>query len=223
MKYRVVTATLGKAPVSIHRHEARLVVFLRGAMRERTFEGAARFEAADFVFRPHHFAHASEAQSREAAYTHVQVSPQLVRRWVGRYGWRCGRGRVALQDIGDAGSLLEAAIPDVFRASPPKGRMDRVADALRSAYPAPATRLAEEVGLAPHQLTRHFFRTYGMTPTCYRRQARLQRALGRLAEGSASLVSIAQDCGFHDQAHLCREVRRDTGLTPREIFVAHLA
>jgi len=218
---RVVIDRAPRAPAAMHRHEARLVVFLRGRMRERSIEGRAVFEAGDFVFRPHHFAHASEAQTDEVAYTHLQVPAQLVRRWVSCHGWRCGRGRVQLPEPGDAQSLLGVAKPEVFQPPALHGPIWSVADALAAPHSRSVAVLAEEAGFAPHQLTRQFLAAHGMTPTSYRRQARLQRALSMLAEGSASLIGIAQDCGFHDQAHMNREVRQETGLTPGAVFATY--
>lgn len=54
----------------------------------------------------------------------------------------------------------------------------------------------------------------GMPPAIYARLLRFRRAL-RLAAGEASWTGVALDAGYSDQAHLIREFRAFSGLTPR--------
>jgi AraC-like DNA-binding protein len=68
--------------------------------------------------------------------------------------------------------------------------------------------------MAPYELTRRFSAEFGMTPSAYRRHARLQRAIQMLSEGAAHLAQIANAAGYHDQSHLTLELRREVGLTP---------
>ena len=46
------------------------------------------------------------------------------------------------------------------------------------------------------------------------RIARLERALLGLGRDDVSLAGLAHDCGYSDQAHLSRDFRHLTGLTP---------
>lgn len=54
----------------------------------------------------------------------------------------------------------------------------------------------------------------GMSPRAYARLLRFRRAL-RLAAGDASWTRVALDAGYSDQAHLIREFRAFSGMTPR--------
>lgn len=74
--------------------------------------------------------------------------------------------------------------------------------------------LAEQVRVHPVSLTRAFRRAYGVPVTTYRRRVRLRRAAAEVVGSDRSLGSIAHDAGYADQAHMCREVRQTTGLTP---------
>lgn len=75
--------------------------------------------------------------------------------------------------------------------------------------------LAEAAGVHAAQLTRHFRRYYGTTPSSYLRQLRLRAAMAELAhEHTRSLSRIAWRHGFSDQSHLTRQLKRATGLTP---------
>jgi AraC-like DNA-binding protein len=74
--------------------------------------------------------------------------------------------------------------------------------------------LATQVGVSPWQLSRLFHRLTGMTLHRYRMRLRINAALDRLADGTASLATLAAELGFADQAHLTRVLRDSTGLPP---------
>jgi AraC family transcriptional regulator len=76
--------------------------------------------------------------------------------------------------------------------------------------------LAEEAGVHPATLTRAFRRAYGCPPGEYLRRLRLERATHAVAHSDASLVEIALEAGYADQAHFTRAFKRATGWTPGE-------
>jgi AraC family transcriptional regulator len=77
--------------------------------------------------------------------------------------------------------------------------------------------LAARVGVHPVSLTRAFRRHYGIPVSTYRRRERLRRAAREIERTDGDLTGIAHASGFSDQPHMCREVRRATGLTPGEL------
>ena len=80
----------------------------------------------------------------------------------------------------------------------------------------PATRvdaIAREVGLGVRQLERAFEVRVGVGPKALARVARLHALVARLGE-PATWTERAAAVGFADQAHLVRDVRRLSGLTP---------
>lgn len=74
--------------------------------------------------------------------------------------------------------------------------------------------LAGWLDVHPVSLTRAFRRAYGVPVTTYRRRVRLRRAAERVAGAGETLTDVAHASGYADQAHMCREVRRATGVTP---------
>jgi AraC-like DNA-binding protein len=74
--------------------------------------------------------------------------------------------------------------------------------------------LAGAAGLSHRRFITLFQRAVGMAPSEYRRIVRLQRSLDAMAGSLRSLAAVAVEHGFADQAHLTREVRALTGLTP---------
>jgi AraC-like DNA-binding protein len=75
--------------------------------------------------------------------------------------------------------------------------------------------VANEVGVSRRRLIEIFTEDVGMTPKRYARVRRFQRALA-LAMGSASpaWTEVALECGYFDQAHLCRDWGEFTGFPP---------
>lgn len=74
--------------------------------------------------------------------------------------------------------------------------------------------LAREAGVHEVSLSRAFRRCFGCTMSEYRRRCRLRRAAPAIAAGSQHLSRVAHAAGYADHAHLCRDFRRATGLTP---------
>ena len=76
--------------------------------------------------------------------------------------------------------------------------------------------LARGAGCSRRQLERQFLDQVGLTPKAMLQTARLQRALAGLRT-AAGAARVASACGFADQAHLPREIRRVAGVSPRDV------
>lgn len=76
--------------------------------------------------------------------------------------------------------------------------------------------LVTTTGLSRRQVERRCNALYGAPPKVLARKYRALRAASALASGSASLDTLIED-GFYDQSHLIRELKRFTGLTPRQM------
>jgi len=83
----------------------------------------------------------------------------------------------------------------------------------------PADELAERFGVGLRQFERRFLESYGQPLRSYRQQLRCSRMLAALSGGDPAegWAAVAAREGYADQAHLCRDVRRFTGHTPREL------
>ena len=80
---------------------------------------------------------------------------------------------------------------------------------------APVGGLAEELGWSHRRLIARFRDAVGMPPKRVARILRLERLLARVdGPEPPDWARAAAECGFADQAHLAREVRELTGLTP---------
>lgn len=76
--------------------------------------------------------------------------------------------------------------------------------------------IVDETGYSHRRFDTLFREAVGLTPKRYCRLHRFQSALNALAARSASLAEVALAGGYADQAHLTREFREFTGMTPNE-------
>lgn len=70
--------------------------------------------------------------------------------------------------------------------------------------------------LSVKSLERKFIKNLGVTPKRYLKTRRIARVLHAIATNNGSLTRLAHDYGFYDQAHLIREVKSTTGMTPKD-------
>jgi len=134
-------------------------------------------------------------------------------------------------DADDPTSALRAALESWARARLTP-RIDRDASALRAARrlvidrAATVRAVARDFGWSERRLHREITATCGYGPKTLQRIVRLQRALRASRAGVATrppnlaptLSRLALDAGYADQAHMTREFRDLTGMTPRRLI-----
>lgn len=78
--------------------------------------------------------------------------------------------------------------------------------------------LAAKLEWSRKHLIAQFHDQIGVPPKLAGRILRFEQAIGRLqADTVTSLAELALDCGYYDQAHLARDLKDFTGLSPREL------
>ncbi|HEY0928658.1 MAG TPA: AraC family transcriptional regulator [Gemmatimonas sp.] len=90
--------------------------------------------------------------------------------------------------------------------------IDRLRDEWRPELTGAA--LAHSAHVHPVYLARCVRRWYGRGLGDLLRHERLRHAMHAVANSPTRLSLVAQDCGYADEAHLCRDVRRALGATP---------
>lgn len=76
--------------------------------------------------------------------------------------------------------------------------------------------VGERFGLSERALQRLVRRRVGLSPKWLIQRRRLQEASARLRERPGTLADVAAELGYADQAHLTRDFRSVTGMTPGE-------
>jgi AraC-like DNA-binding protein len=77
--------------------------------------------------------------------------------------------------------------------------------------------VARQLGISPRQLQRTVVANVGLSPKTLQRVMRMQRFLDYASRRDELAVASA-DAGYSDQAHLTREVRALSGLTPARLL-----
>ena len=114
------------------------------------------------------------------------------------------------------GEIIDAPVP---RHGDAPGWVRRAREALDDlAHEGIEVReLAQTLQVHPVSLTRAYRRAYGMPVSRYRRQVLLRRAVDQVVGTGRSLSAIAQQAGYADQPHMCRDIRSATGMTPARL------
>jgi AraC-like DNA-binding protein len=135
------------------------------------------------------------------------------------WGAAAGGAATRLASAGPDGAMSELAAVLIERgrnASEPDRLIPRVVELAANRWTV--RDIAHEVGLSERQLFRRCVDDVGYGPKHLVRILRLQRLLG-LARRSpnAGLAALAAAAGYADQAHMSRECRSLTGLTPARL------
>ena len=111
---------------------------------------------------------------------------------------------------GDRERLVEQVLLTQLRDATPRAEVGRALAQLTRGVSVQA--VADEVGYSRRHLGTLIRRECGLTPQDLRRLGRFERSRTRL--GRAPLASVAQACGYADQAHLTREWVELAGCSP---------
>jgi AraC-like DNA-binding protein len=111
--------------------------------------------------------------------------------------------------------LLEDWLRTRQRTSPTRAVSYALRAIQKGAGPAWIGRMAEEIGISHKHLLREFDRCVGLTPKVFSRLCAFQRVIQSVGHRvEVEWADTATKCGYYDQAHLIREFRAFSGLTP---------
>ena len=226
----------------VHDHAAPHICYvLSGRYSERFGRAWVDRQPFDLLYHPAHVAHA-ERHHGPGRHLLVEIDPRVLRRCAEagslpadpvRFRSRSssrivGRIRDELKNRDSFASLvveglLLELVAEIGRAPGPGRRsrppwLPRVVECLREDLGSPPSlaHLAGVAGVHPTHLARAFRRTEGCSVGEYARRLRVARARRLIAGTDRPLAEIALECGFYDQSHLNRVMKRYVGMTPGE-------
>jgi AraC-like DNA-binding protein len=132
------------------------------------------------------------------------------------------RDLAAIQDCAVASQSIARAIGRRLDSHRPRDLAVKHATALLSDPRARVEHVACALGLSERQLQRRFRQEVGYGPKALQRVLRFQRLLRvlKLEYEPGGLARIAAAVGYSDQAHLTREAREFSGLSPSRLKIA---
>ena len=221
--------------IPAHRHEWPLLTLpALGGYREEADEGVTEIAGPAVVLHPAGRCHANcihdrgmETFSIEFDPAWVRVSPALLERtryWVG--GSVPLRARAMLRvwlDPGAGECAIRAATRNFLKKALDSGEdpqphwLPAARRQLATSAQTTARSIAEHLDLNPRWLA-HAYRSAageGLQDTVAR--MRCEQAANQLRSTAAPIAAVAAECGFCDQSHLNRVLKRLTGRTPAQI------
>jgi AraC family transcriptional regulator len=197
-------------------HEPHISVILAGSVRE---EGNGReFLACSgmFALRPSGFRHQVRFGPDGALILSAAVDAETLNHCETRQsGWGYApeillRAVMGADDVD--GILLDIAAYQVRpRPQRPARWLTRARDSMIEEG-TPIAALARDAGVHRVHFSRAFTRAFGAPPSAYRRRMAALRAVAAAIDGREAADS-AYACGFADQSHMARVLKRTTGLS----------
>ena len=225
-------ATVPDAELPEHcHHNAHAVLAIDAGYRTRARPDESDAQAGVAVLNPCHTVHRDRFARTGARFLAVEWSPSIV----DAEGTPCeldpaSAGGImarmvgpALAASGDGPARLETLALDLVAAFEPRHesrapvgwrqKADRALDEIAARPGGGVVDAAGIVGVHPVHFARVWRRQSGEAPAASLLRRRTRNALAMLDQDRA-LSDIAADCGFADQAHLTRSLRRFFGTTP---------
>lgn len=136
-----------------------------------------------------------------------------------------GDGLRPIEEPEEMLDLVEQAIIDGCNAEVAGLDLCEQAVALLEADPVrPIAAVADELGVSHGHLDRLFTRVVGLSPRALARLIKMRELLGKIdIRDDVGWSDYAAELGWYDQAHLIRDFKRHTGVTPSQYLDAQRA
>jgi AraC-like DNA-binding protein len=213
-----VTRHAPRSQTKVHRHAAPYVAFvLEGGYQESSVDGIWQCEPGDLVVHPRMHLHVNRFSGRRSRVLNIVLPGFPWANLALSYGvWR-PRDPNSIQPLrevdGEAiAEVLAHAEPSRELVSPPA--LSNMAERLTMDSRHRVGAAARHSGMTREHASRVFSRHFGFPPTAFRSEHRFRSALTLVIESTAALASIALEAGYADQAHLTRDFKSRTGMSP---------
>lgn len=118
-------------------------------------------------------------------------------------------------------SHLEILLIQLYRMMQQKGQKNELVSQTKKIIDNNCTlninQIAEMLGYHPYYISSAFKKHEQITLHQYIMKQRLHKALSLISETHLPLEEIARRCGFCSQSHLTRSIKKEYGMTPKEI------
>lgn len=122
------------------------------------------------------------------------------------------------QEISDRILIFKNYLFARIKNNDDKKYIDIVDDLYQNPKDQTVLEIANKFGYNPRHLFRIFKKYYGVSPKVLLNIVRLHLCLTLLLERNQSLQDIMSTCGFYDQSHFIKEIKKYTGFSPLELL-----
>lgn len=213
-----VTRHPAGARATLHRHSAPYVALvLEGGYEECSVDGAWRCEPGDLVVHPPMHLHMNRFSARRTRVLNIVLVARRCTSLPPSYGvWR-PRDPDSIRSLSrmDGDAIAEVlAHAEQSRALAPYPALSKMAGGLTIDPHCRVGAAADQLGMTREHASRIFRRHFGLPPSVFRSEQRFRGALTLLIDSTTPLASIALEAGYADQAHLTRDFKARTGMSP---------
>lgn len=131
------------------------------------------------------------------------------------------RGIFLLTDTGERLKLLKGYLLEKIRGCPKPAAPLLAEQLYQNPVEQSVAAIAEAFHCSRRQLYRIFKTNYGVSPKVMLNILRLHLCLTLVLEQAVRFVDVANLCGFYDQAHFIKEIRRYTGFSPLQLLESY--
>lgn len=212
--------------LSLHRHEAGyFAVVLDGGYEEYSPDGRFTFGVGTLVAHPPFHLHGNLFHEEGAHVLNLPWPDDLTAKLEYRAVRLDKIEPIVRRARGDGATAAMVASEAFFCKShmsvlcgPAPRWLEQIAKALKEDASAGVVELirahARRVGVSSEHAARRFRYFFGVTPSGFRREYRIRRAIAMIS-GGLTPASVAAQCGFADQSHMTRVIKKAMGRTPK--------
>lgn len=121
-------------------------------------------------------------------------------------------------DINDRLYILKKYLLEKIKDKDFTQSIDMVEKLYQSPKNQSVANIAREYGYNERQLYRVFKKNYGVSPKVLLNILRLHLCLTLIMDNNINLIDISYMCGFYDQAHFIKEIKKYTGYSPLQLL-----
>jgi len=212
--------------IPMHRHrDAYIALVLDGGYDEIGMEGSCPGKCGTAIYHPPFHAHSDHIDKPGARILDISVDGCASAVTLGSRAFLIQHGvlnAISLLAERDARGAYFGVMEEFETAEPleDEDQLSWLDDTRNTLTATPSARLgaaAYLAGRSPDYISRTLKARFGFGASALKGEARLRRAIAGLASRTMTLCEAALMAGYADQAHMTRELKRRTDLTPGQI------
>ncbi|WP_286669973.1 helix-turn-helix domain-containing protein, partial [Thomasclavelia cocleata] len=123
-----------------------------------------------------------------------------------------------LTDVNERLNIFKNYLLDKIKSKPNTKYIEVVEQLYQTPKEQTVVTIAESFNCNKRHLYRIFKMNYGLSPKVLLNILRLHLCLTLMIENDIDFIEVANICGFYDQAHFIKEIKKYTGFSPLRLL-----